>query len=215
MKTTMFLGTQMRIESRSDSDGHIPVVLVPTLSAYAVEYAEFTPPAHLDAGYVQLHSGAHFEIVGDRIQFRYGFSDSLGSFESSRLVIHYHGIRDFEALFPQITDDSLRRRLGQFYQEAEATFDSNSWLAFVLMSVAIYEGLLAFRLGVADGKLARLIDNALDQKLISVNEANILHDAREHRNLVHAALHVNPYVRRAEAMDMRITLDGLIRRLSS
>jgi len=83
-----------------------------------------------------------------------------------------------------------------------------------LLSVAIYEGLLASRLGVTDGKLEKLIDQALGAKVIGTNEATILHHARELRNLVHAARHGDSYVQRADAMDTRTILDGLIRKLS-
>jgi hypothetical protein len=38
---------------------------IPTLSAYAVEFAELTPPPHLDTGYRTLHLGSDFGIVGD------------------------------------------------------------------------------------------------------------------------------------------------------
>jgi hypothetical protein len=214
MKTTMFLGTQMQIGKRNGIDGHISAVIVPTLSAYAVEYAEFMPPRHLDAGYIQFHSGAEFEINGEKIQFGFGFTDIPGDFATSRLVIHYHGIRDYESLFPQITDASLRARLGQFYQEAEATFDSCSWLAFGLMSAAVYEGLLMWRMSAPREDFVNLINRAMEQKFITDIEAATLHLARGHRNLVHASQHGKPYVTRAEAMDMRTALDGLIRRLS-
>ena len=213
MKTTMFSGEQMQVESY-DSYERIKTVHIPTLSAFAIEYAEFTPPRDLDYGYHVFHSGADFDVSGERITFDSGFSLKFGGFESSRLVIHYHGIRDHGLLFPQVSEPGLKMRLGSFYEEADASFESGAWLSFALMSAAVYEGLLAWKLQAFDVTLAKLIESAHAEGIIDDRERSILQNAREHRNLVHASRYDEPWVERAAAMDMRTTLDSLIRKLS-
>jgi hypothetical protein len=209
----MFTGPQMRVES-FDAYDRVESVVVSTLSAYAIGYAEFTPPSELDSGHHVLHSGADFDITGEQIIFRSVFGLKFGGFETSRLVIHFHGIRDHALLFPQVTEPQLKARLGAYYQEADVTFENGAWLSFVLMSAAIYEGLLAWKLQRQDDKFVRLIETARTGGIIDAREYNILNMARKHRNLVHASRYQEPWVERVTAMDMRTTLDGLIRKLS-
>lgn len=76
-------------------------VQVPTLSAYAIEYAEFTPPIGLDVGFRVLSYGVDFKAQGDELSFHRGFSLKFSSIQSCRLMIHYHGIRSYELLFPR------------------------------------------------------------------------------------------------------------------
>lgn len=213
MRTTMFTGIQMRAVSYNASD-QVETVHIPTLSAYAVEYAEFTPARDVDSGYHLHHSGADFELEEENIVFASGFSLKFGGIESCRLVIHFHGIRDHALLFPQVTEAQLKVRLGAYYQEADTTFEKGAWLSFALMSAAIYEGLLAWKLGRAADKFAALIETARARGILDTNEYKILQQAREHRNLIHASRYEEPWVERASAMDMRTTLDGLIRKLS-
>ncbi len=44
------------------------------------------------------------------------------------LVIHYHGLKDYSLLFPWVNNNDLRKRLGEYYKEAELNFDSGAWL---------------------------------------------------------------------------------------
>ena len=213
MRTTMFTGSQMRVESY-DAYERVETVDVPTLSAYAVEYAEFTPPRDVDFGYHVFHSGAGFDLRDGKIIFNSGFSLKFGGFEYCRLVVHFHGIRDYALLFSRVSEPELKVRLGAFYQEADATFENGAWLSFALMSAAIYEGLLAWKLGASDDKFARLIETAHARGVIDSREHGTLHKARELRNLVHASRYQETWVERAVAMDLRSTLDGLIRKLS-
>lgn len=213
MKTTMFHGHHMKVGSY-DAYERVIAVEVPTLAAYAVEYADFMPPIDIDSGLSILSLGAHFSVNADELSFSSGFSLKFSSIESCRLVIHYHGIRDYTDLFPRISDAQLRIRLGQFYEEAERTFENGSWLAFALMASAVYEGLLGWKLNSRSEPFAKLIAEAHQQGLIDTHEAQILGTAREHRNLVHASRFESPWVRRADAMDMRTTMDGLIRKLA-
>lgn len=213
MKTTVFHGKQMKVGSY-DAYERVIAVEVPTLSAYAVEHADFTPPIGVDTGLSILSLGPDFYVNADELKFSSGFSLKFSSIESCRLVIHYHGIRDYSHLFPMVSDAQFRIRLGQFYEEAERTFESGSWLAFALMASAVYEGLLSWKLNSRSEPFAKLIAKAHQRGLIETQEAQILGTAREHRNLVHAARFETPWVQRGGAMDMRTTMDSLIRKLA-
>ena len=213
MRTTMFHGRQMKVGAY-DQYERVAVVEVPTLSAYAVEYAEFTPPLNVDVEFSSLSLGNDFGINADELQFFAGFSLKFSGIESCRLLIHYHGIRDYSCLFPMVEEQQLKVRLGQFYEEAERTFENGSWLAFALMAAAVYEGLLGWKLKGRATSFAELIASAHERGLIENHEVEILGTAREHRNLVHAARFATPWVQRADAMDMRITMDGLVRKLA-
>lgn len=213
MKTTVFHGQQMRVKEY-DAFDNVIAVQVPTLSAYAIEYGDFTPPIGVDIGFRVLSYGPDFKVDGDELTFSSGFSLKFGAIESCRLMIHYHGIRNYELLFPRVTDLALRARLAQFYEEAEQAFENGSWLAFALMAAAVYEGLLGWKLNFEADTFAKLIASARDKAVIDGTEAKILNVAREHRNLVHASKFKVPWVQRADAMDMRTTMDGLIRKLA-
>jgi hypothetical protein len=213
MKTTVFDGHQMRVREY-DTYERVVAVEVPTLSAYAVAYADFTPPMNMDSGMSVLSLGAHFAVDADELKFCSGFSLKFSGIESCRLLVHYHGIRDYSRLFPMIMDLPLRIRLGQFYEEAERTFENGSWLGFALMAAAVYEGLLGWKLNAPSSKFARLIETAHQRGLIEDQEVDVLSTAREHRNLVHASRFETPWVQRADAMNMRVTMDGLVRKLA-
>jgi hypothetical protein len=214
MKTTMFGGEHMFLQHYDEYD-RITIVSVPTLSAYAVEFGEFTPPADPDIGYRALYLSSDFTIAEDTLSFRSPFSVKFGGFERCRLVVHYHGIRDFARLFPQVPEPALRDRLGQFYEEADITFDRGAWLSFALMAGAVYEGLLGWRLGQVNGKFSDLIHRGVKDGIITERESRILQDAQESRNLVHAGRFGEPSVTRANAMDMRMVMDTLVRKFAN
>lgn len=131
----------------------------------------------------------------------------------SKLVIHYHGIRDYKLLFPFIVDTSLQERLGNFYREAEISFENSAWLSFMLMCGAIFEGMLFAKLGQGI-TFYSLINAARQINLIDADEESIMTQVRLYRNLVHAKKHSEPYVSRVYAMDARTTLDKLIKKFS-
>ena len=214
MKTTAFSAQQMAVAAH-DAHDRVTVVTVPTLSAFAIEHAEFKPPPHVDFGHRLLYLGSDFTTEADSVVFTTGLSLFLDSFERSQFVVHYHGIRDYGLLFPQVTEFALRERLGRFYEEAESNFDHGAWLSFALMAGAVYEGLLGQRLGAPDKRFADMIRTALDEGILTPIEARILHVARDGRNLVHAARFNEPCVTRADAMDMRIVMDTLIRKFAN
>jgi hypothetical protein len=214
MKTTMFGGEHMSMRSYDQYD-RVTILSVPTLSAYAVEFGEFTPPADLDVGYRALYLSSDFTITEDVLLFHSPFSVKFSGLERCRLAIHYHGIRDFARLFPQVSETALRDRLGQFYEEADITFDRGAWLSFALMAAAVYEGLLGWRLGDPKGNFSDLIKRGVKDGIITELESRILEDARASRNLVHAGRFVEPSVTRLRAMNMRTVLDSLIRKFAN
>lgn len=181
------------------------IFVIPTLSAYAIGHAD-----------VQLNGlGSHneyedFEINGN--EFIWKYSGSTGVEDKLRLLIHYYGIRDYALLFPSIQNSELGKRLGQFYQEAESAFQNGAWLSYSLMCGAIYEGILFARLNQNEN-FKKLITKAENQNLISSDTARTMNTARILRNLVHGNKFTDPYVSRAQAMDMRSVMDKLIKQI--
>jgi hypothetical protein len=216
MKTCVFTFDDMR--PSWDSAGGLKEIGVATLSAFAVEYAEFIPPRDLDAGYIELNDNRDFRIDGDRIIFlnplTSPFLQMEGGLSSSRLVVHHYGVRDYALLFPKVSDPSMKTRLGEFYEEGEKVFESGSWLSFALMAGAVYEGLLASCLGVAGGSLSDLIAKAREKQIVDDSSVRILAAVRQARNLVHPSKHREARISRTQAMDIRKVLDRLIRALS-
>lgn len=161
----------------------------------------------------ELVEGKGYDLVEDGLIWHDFFAPFFPGMDYYRLVIHYHGIKDYEALFPNVADKNLRARLGKFYEEVETNFDNATWLSYSLMCGALYEGLLYSHLGM-DSKFGELIDEALKRELIDPKTAGIMHTTRELRNLVHASRCAESYVTRAQAMDMRTTMDRLIQNAS-
>jgi hypothetical protein len=182
-----------------------PVVLfsVPTLPAYAIEHSDFSIN-----GLGSNKEGDAYAIIGDKVLCN---ESDIQADDSLRLIIYYHGIRDYRLLFPLITDSALVERLGNFYEEAEKNFANGAWLSYALMCGAIYEGLLFAKLGVNE-TFALLTRNALTGGIIDTATADVIEKARNFRNLVHANRYHDIYVSRADAMDMRTTIDKLIKK---
>jgi hypothetical protein len=109
-----------------------------------------------------------------------------------------------------VEDIVLRERLGSFYEESEASFDSGAWLSFALMCGAVYEGLLyaRFKKNISFNKL---IVMAKSEAIIDSEIVEIMHTARSLRNLVHAGNYSSVYVSRLQAMDMRKVMGRLIK----
>lgn len=133
---------------------------------------------------------------------------ALASSDNLILTIYYHGIRDYEALFPRVTNPDLKMRLAEFYIEAEIAFENKMRLAFCLMCGAIFEGLLFDR--NPTGKFYDKINAAQTSGSITPDVASIMHNTRTKRNLIHASNFASPFVSHTEMMDMRTTLDKLI-----
>lgn len=213
MKTSSFvlLLPEPHPNPQSLEDLRIKIPL-PTLSAYAIESAEFYAPQNFEGSYSQLIEGKDFELENDQVVWTSGGLQniSLASFGTCRLVIHYHGIRDYTALFPFVNCESLKARLAKYYEESEQAFESGAWLSYALMCGALYEGMLFSVIESKSLPFAKLISKAEELKLVGSPEIKIMNLARESRNLVHASNHGNSYVSRTNAMDMRTTMDKVI-----
>jgi len=204
MKSTIFdlVITSPTCVHKNPSDNvYVYEFTIPILPAFAIEY--FT----LQFGASSCFPDKQDSIQNDKLTIFLGYSlDEV----DSKLVIHYHGIRDYALLFPFITDSSLKERLGDFYREAEITFENASWLSFILMCGAIFEGILFAKLE-QNKSFHELIITASQQGLIDAYTKSIMNTVRGYRNLVHAKKYTDPYVSRMDSMDVRITLDKLIK----
>lgn len=187
-------------------DMEIPV---PTLSAYAIEYVEFLAGHSPDMGYRPLLEGQDFKLNDNSLVW-HGFDEGFLSTNSLRLVIHYHGIRDYEALFPFVEEETYRKRLGKYYEEAEQVFETGAWLSYALMCGALYEGVLGCVLKNFDDVFQVLIQQAKENEIITEDQRYVMDIARDARNLVHISRIKKGYVTRADAMDMRTTMDKVI-----
>ncbi len=204
MKSTIFyFGTNSPscMENKIADNKYVYEVTIPILPAYAVEYFV-----------VQIGALSCFQEKDEVIQkdklilmSEYSFKDSC-----IKVVIYYHGIRDYSLLFPWVSNDDLKKRLGEFYREAELNFDIGAWLSFALMSGAIFEGILYAKLNSND-RFEKLIKDAASSGLIDNQTQTIMNKVRDQRNLVHANRHTTLYVTRADAMDIRTILDKLIK----
>lgn len=216
MKSTVFSGRHIVPYTES---GHIAGFRVPTLSAYAIEHAELVLPPHVDVGHVEQVEGKDFVIDGDLVRLKAPCCDPFlreGVPDSRvRLCIHYHDIRDYELLFPQVTDQTLRKGLALFYEESQLAFEARAWLSFAVMAAAVYEGLLRCRFSKPKGMLLELSGLAHEHKLITDAELHLLDAARRARNLVHLSTQTAGSISRTQALDIRTSLDRLVRALSS
>ena len=101
--------------------------------------------------------------------------------------------------------------MGQFYEESEVSFENGAWLSFALLSGAIYEGML-LDFGERKPKtFAKLISMGKKKTILDEFSAGIMNQTRALRNLVHPDRAGEPFVTRAQAMDMRKVLDRLIK----
>jgi len=204
MKSTIFdldVTAPTCVHKELSYNNHIYEFTIPTLPAFAIEY--FT----LQFGDLSCFPSKEESIQNDKLTVCPEYN--LDNFDS-KLVIHYHGIRDYKLLFPFVDNTSLQERLGNFYREAEITFENASWLSFILLCGAIFEGILFSKLG-QNKSFNELISTASQQDLIDTHTESVMNIVRRYRNLVHANKHTEPYVSRADAMDTRITLDKLIK----
>ncbi|MNP50482.1 hypothetical protein D3C76_1447490 [compost metagenome] len=113
-------------------------------------------------------------------------------------------------LFPKVTDDKIANRLGCFYEEAEKCLSNNAWLSYSLMCAAIFEGLLYWKYKTKES-LYSLTENAYAENVIDLHTKLIIDNVRNSRNLVHTNNYNDDYISRCKAMDIRTTMDKLIK----
>ena len=146
---------------------------IPTLKAYAIEYSEFKVTGSLHA-HKEMIEGQDYTLMENALLWHSAVAPMLLGMDYFRLVIHYHGIRDYGLLFPHIQNAELQRRLGQFYEESEISFENGAWLAFALMSGAIYEGMLFDYNGCKEDKLSELISMGKKQGILDDFSSGIM-----------------------------------------
>lgn len=182
---------------------------LPILEAYAVHHSkiEMDNSYHMDKGYEQ----PNYEIVNDFVTLKSVGPCMFGSPTPTGMLTLYHaGIKDYSLLFPHIKNESLRRRLGQFAQEAESAFESQSWMSYVMMVGAVIEGLLFNKLN--KDVFQKLINLAGETNILNKEEVYVIHEVRQLRNLVHASKHDQPFADRKIAMELNVIYERLLKR---
>jgi len=192
---------RFRVDLFKIQKGDRRTINIPKLEAYSIEYYDFIINGL--SGYDSCVEISNCDVIvtaKDHI---------LYEDDRYELIIYHHGIRDYEALFPYVTNKELKKRLADFYMDTEKCFESGAWLPFSLMCGGIFEGILISQ-GVLDNEFCNQIQVAESRGIISSEEATIMHNVRNNRNIVHANKYSNPYIKRKEAMDIRTVLDKLI-----
>lgn len=185
---------------------------VPVLEALSVEYfvAQYGP-------LTSLFDDTDYYIKGNNIVV-YSQYSSLDSFGPSGMLItlHYHGIRDYGLLFPWVANIKLRNRIGGFYEEAERNFEQGAWLSFALMCGAVFEGMLYAKLNMPSSNRFKdmTIEAYENKKIIDLKQKQIMDDARNARNLIHANRFNKNYITRKKAMDIMTTMNKLIKQFA-
>lgn len=189
--------------------------LAPTLPAYAIEYAELIVSSDLDGrSDTRVFIDQGFEINGDEVLW-HSYRRALFGMHEPVLIVHYHGIRDYQLLFPSISTDERIQRLANYYEEADKCFEEGAWLSFMLMCGAVFEGLLFDRLGSSDlNNFKALIIKAAEDNHITEVERSLMDTIRGYRNMVHLDNNEDSYVSRADVMDTRKVLDNIVQRFS-
>ncbi|MEY2196192.1 DUF4145 domain-containing protein [Neobacillus sp. BF23-41] len=208
MKSIMFKVKKQDVEcfQHSDAITYELHMKIPILAAYSVEYfsVHFNPVS----GLFTPDCIKENELV---------IAVEYIPIEDIEVVLHYHGIRDYSLLFPWIQDAKLRKRVGLFYEEADKNFEKGAWLSFALMCGAVFEGMLFAKLNMPDypnNSLNKMIIKASLNRILTQDEVDIMHKVRESRNLVHGNNFQKPFISRKDAMDIRSTLDQVIKKFA-
>ncbi len=208
MKTTVF---KLASPSYEQIDPHFDIYdesfSVPTLPAYAV----LNHHIDCDRTYMGDYMGNNgYEIVGDKVTVKGVRGGFPGEITTAVLTIQFSGIRDYTLLFPQVENDSLRTRLGQFAEEAEKAFEVGAWMSFTIMATSVLEGVL---FDIYDKyHFHELISAANADDVITEDEAGLLDNAREIRNRVHASKYQQPFSDRKISNDLYVLYDKLIKK---
>lgn len=215
MKTIRF-DLDKCIAKPSQFDAPTAKYLVPTLPAFAIEYAVLkTPQYYFESHPRELTEGRGFHIEGDIVVLHSYTPNIFEEDTSPILLVHYHGIRDYRLLFPAVSTPERKQSLANYYEEADKCFEAAAWLAFMLMCGAVFEGLLFDRIGSASThKFNDLIRKAHSTSMITADEAALFDTVRQYRNIVHLNQADKASVSRADVMDTRKILDVIVTRLS-
>lgn len=184
------------------NDGKVSKIELPVLRAFTVAHFEIRLRGNSNEGF------AFFEdphIIWNDPPEKPSDQDEI------LLTIHHHGIRDYMELFYWIQNRKLVDRLADYYQEAEAAFQSGSWLSYALMCGGVFEGVLLEKVGASKrNNFYDLIEKAKEERFITDWQKELFHKAREARNLIHANLYEKEIVDRKTAMDLKVALSTLL-----
>jgi hypothetical protein len=180
---------------------------LPILAAYAVHHSkvEMENSIHLDTGYQQPNYVIDNNCVILKNSDHGVFSPSTGV-----LTLYHAGIKDYSLLFPHINNESLRHRLGQFAQEAESAFESQSWMSYVMMVGAVVEGLLFNQFN--KDNFSQLIKLAGESAILDLNDVAVITEVKALRNRIHASKHEQVFADRNIAMELNIIYERLLKR---
>lgn len=181
---------------------------VPILPAYAIigSRLEMENSINLEAGFVP----PRYVLLDDSV-ITPSRPDIIMAPNRGMLTIYHNGIKNYQLLFPHVNEDSLKARLGQFAEEAEKAFESQSWISYCLMVGAVLEGLLFNEFGNKHFK--KLVELANQSNLVNALEADLINKIRETRNLIHACKHNEPIAGRGLALDLSVAYDRLLKRV--
>ena len=183
------------------------VFRLPQLPAYAMHHSQVTLDYDLNSeiGPRQpvYHLSSDTLVLDSRCRPMFG--DPCGW-----LTVYHNGIKDYRLLFPHIDNEALQRRLGQFAEEADNAFASQSWLSYVLMVGGVLEGLLYHEYKLR--RFAEMISRAQKNGLINEQEAAQINQVRLARNQIHADKYNQPIPDRSLALDISVTYDRLLKR---
>lgn len=209
MKTTVFELMNMGSEpTATPFDEQSGVYDIPTLPAFAILHTSLDfGSSYVSESFIR----PTYEIESDRLIISpmpefWGLRGDV-----PKLTVTYSGIRNYTLLFPHVTCEGLKVRLGEFAEEAEKAFDASAWMSFVLMAGAVIEGLLVSRFG-NNKKFFKLIKLAGEAGLVTETELESLDEVREARNRVHADQFGLPFVGRQLAMDVYVIYDRFLKR---
>ncbi|HCS63745.1 MAG TPA: hypothetical protein DIW64_06425 [Cellvibrio sp.] len=180
---------------------------IPTLPAYALidSYLTLDANQNIDLRSVPII----YSLDGDVVEVPNKHWNIFGP-PTGLLTIYHNGIKDFELLFPHVSDNSLRARIGSFAEEAYNCFQSHSWVSYCLMVGGVLEGLLYDKFG--NFNFSTLIEKARTAKIISEVEATLIDEVRSARNRIHANKHRESIIDRKMALELSVAYDRLIQR---
>ena len=180
---------------------------IKTISAYAIDSASlFTDGAVNNFGAEDFFFHEGDIVINIRINDFY--RDHINFF----LQIHYYGIRDYSLLFPDVvaTDPVRAKRMGMLYEEAEKCFQNAAWLSFAIMSGAVFEHILYFKLNGAENNLSSLINKAEGLGIISSSDAELMRTVKNLRNAIHCNKLELDYISKITAMDIKKLIDKVM-----
>lgn len=179
---------------------------IPTLPAYALidSHLALDSSPHID----MAHPTVIYTLKNDIVEVHNRHWNIFGP-PPGLLTIYHNGIKDFELLFPHVTNNSLRARIGVFAEEASNCFESKSWVSYCLMVGGVLEGLLHNRFG--NLAFSKLINEARKSNILSEEEVSLMDEVRLARNKIHANRHQERITNRRMALELSTAYDRLIK----